>query len=138
MVKAAERDCKREEKEAEEEAKCAAKKTWTVEDDATIVRMVGDGYSCSEIASELGKDLKRGDICYKWINHLEESSGIIKPAVKVGRKSSITWTADVDAAMVRMRTDGDSFPKIASELGNGLSTNDIQNRWNRHLKDKLQ
>jgi len=138
VAKAAERDRKREEKEAEEEAKRAAKKTWTAEDDATIVRMVGDGYSCSEIASELGKDLKRGDICYKWINHLEESSGIIKPAVKVGRKSSITRTADVDAAMVRMRMDGDSFPKIASELGNGLSTNDIQNRWNRHLKDKLQ
>jgi len=37
-----------------------------------------------------------------------------------------------------MRADDISFAKIASELGNGLSKNDIVNRWNRHLKDKLQ
>ena len=51
---------------------------------------------------------------------------------------SITWTADVDSTIVRMRTDGDSFAKIASELGDGLKFSDIKNRWNRHLKDKLQ
>ena len=51
---------------------------------------------------------------------------------------SITWTADVDSTIVRMRTDGDSFAKIASELGDGLKDNDIKNRWTRHLKDKLQ
>jgi hypothetical protein len=39
---------------------------------------------------------------------------------------------------VRMRTDNTSFTKIASKLGNGLARNDIINRWNRHLKDKLQ
>ena len=49
---------------------------------------------------------------------------------------SITWTADVDSTIVRMRTDGDSFAKIASELGNGLKDSDIKNRWTRHLKDK--
>ena len=49
---------------------------------------------------------------------------------------SITWTADVDSTIVRMRTDGDSFAKIASELGDGLKDNDIKNRWTRHLKDK--
>ena len=55
-----------------------------------------------------------------------------------GFPSRITWTEDVDATIVRMRTDGDSFPKIASELGNGLASHDdIMNRWNRHLKDKL-
>jgi len=37
----------------------------------------------------------------------------------------------MDATIVRMRTDGDSFTKIALKLGNGLSTNDIKNRWNR-------
>ena len=107
-------------------------------DNATIVRMIGGGSSYSEIASELGKDLNRGDICYRWIDHLEESSGIIRPAVQLGEQSCITWTADVDAAIVRMRRDGDSYPKIASELGNGLSTNDIKNRWTCHLKDTLQ
>ena len=35
-----------------------------------------------------------------------------------------------------MRTDGDSFAKIASELGDGLKDSDIKNRWTRHLKDK--
>jgi hypothetical protein len=39
---------------------------------------------------------------------------------------------------VRMRADDISFPKIASELGNGLAENDIKNRWYRHLKDKMQ
>ncbi len=137
-MKTAERDRKRAEKEAEEEAKSVAKKKWTAKDNATIVRMIGGGSSYSEIASELGKDLNRGDICYRWINHLEESSGIIRPAVQLGEQSCITWTADVDGAIVRMRTDGDSYPKIASELGNGLSTNDIKNRWTCHLKDTLQ
>ena len=51
---------------------------------------------------------------------MKELSGIIKPAVQPGPKSCITWTADVNAAIVRMRTDGDSYKKIASELGNGL------------------
>jgi len=37
-----------------------------------------------------------------------------------------------------MRADDISFAKIASELGNGLTKNDILNRWNRQLKDKLQ
>jgi len=37
-----------------------------------------------------------------------------------------------------MRTDGDSFAKIASELGDGLTHSDIKNRWTHHLKDKLQ
>jgi hypothetical protein len=77
-----------------------AKKKWTAKDNATIVRMIGGGSSYSEIASKLGKDLNRGDICYRWIDHLEESSGIIRPAVQLGEQSCITWTADVDAAIV--------------------------------------
>ena len=39
--------------------------------------------------------------------------------------------------IVRMRVDDISFAKIASKLGNGLARNDIMNRWNRHLKDKM-
>jgi len=69
---------------------------------------------------------------------LKELSGIIKPAVQAGRRSSITWTAEDDATIVRMRTDGFTFAKIASELGNGLTNSDIKNRRTRHLKDKLQ
>ena len=56
--------------------------------------------------------------------------------MQTGPQSSITWTADVDSTIVRMRTDGDSFAKIASELGDGLKDSDIKNRWTRHLKDK--
>ena len=69
---------------------------------------------------------------------MKELSGIIKPAVKTGPKSSITWTADVTAMIVRMRMDGFSFAKIASESSDGLTNSDIKNRWTRHLKDKLQ
>ena len=69
---------------------------------------------------------------------MKKSSGITKPPVQRGVKSSITWTEDVDASIVRMRADDISFAKIASKLGNGLARNDIVNRWNRHLKDKLQ
>ena len=52
--------------------------------------------------------------------------------------SRITWTADVDASIMRMRADDISFAKIASKLGNGLKRDDIKNKWSCHLKDKLQ
>ena len=119
-------DQKRAEKEAEEEAQRAAKAAskaaerdakWTAEDNATIVRMIDEGSTYDKIASELGKDLKRMDIINRWHVYLKESSGIIKPAVPRGIKSCITWTAEDDAAIVRMRTDDISFVKIASKLG---------------------
>ena len=111
---------------------------WTAEIDASIERMIDDGVSSAEIASKLGNGLSKSDIYNRWKRHLMKSSSITKPPVKAGRHSNITWTADVDASIVRMRADGVSYAKIASELGNGLSKSDIFNRWNRHLKDKLQ
>ena len=69
---------------------------------------------------------------------MKESSGITKPPVQPGFPSSITWAADVDASIMRMRADDVSFDKIASILGNSLKRDDIKNRWNCHLKDKLQ
>ena len=101
--------------------------------------MIDDGFSYDEIAYKLGNDLLTTmDIYYRWTGYLKELSGIIKPAVKTGPKSSIIWTADVDVMIVRMRTDDISFAKIASKLGNGLTRNDILNRWNRQLKNNLQ
>jgi hypothetical protein len=142
-AKAAERDRKRAEKEAEEEAQRAAKAAqhdakWTADVDPTIERMIGGCSYYSDIALELGSGLKKHDIGNRWTGHLKELSGIIKPAVQAGRRSSITWTAEDDATIVRMRTDGFTFAKIASELGNGLTNSDIKNRRTRHLKDKLQ
>jgi hypothetical protein len=145
-VAKAERDRNRAEKEAEEaqRAERAAAKAserdakWTAEVDASIESMIDGGVSFSKIASKLGNGLTGTDIKNKWYRELKKSSGITKPPVQRGIPSSITWTEDVDASIVRMRTDGDSFPKIASELGNGLAENDIKNRWYRHLKDKLQ
>ena len=101
--------------------------TWTAEVDASIESMLDGGDSFSKM-----------DIKNRWYTKLKKSSSIIKPAVQSGFPSRITWTADVDATIARMRTDGDSFTKIALKLGNGLSTNDISNRWNRHMKDKMQ
>ena len=137
-VAKAERDRKRAEKEAEEEAQRVANPpgsiTWTAEDDATIVKMIADDVPCSKIASELGNGLSEDDIRNRWHRELKESSGIIKPPGKSGPRSSITWTADIDATIVSMKEGGSSFANIASKLGNGLKKNDIQNRWNRHLK----
>ena len=100
--------------------------------------MIDGGSSYDKIASKLGNDRTKMDIYKRWTGYLKELSGIIKPPVQPGPTSRITWTADVDAAIARMRTDDISFAKIASKLGNGLKKNDIKNRWNRHLKDKLQ
>ena len=100
--------------------------------------MINGSVSFSKIASKLGNGLTQMDIKNRWYRELKKSSGITKPPVKAGRHSNITWTADVDASIVRMRVDDISFAKIALELGNDLSTDDIRNRWNRHLKDKLQ
>ena len=123
-------------------AKAAAKAAerdakWTAEVDASIVSMINGRVSFAMIASKLGNGLSKNDITHRWHDHLKESSGIIKPFVQSGPQSSITWTDDVDASIVRMRADDMSYAKIASKLGNGLVRNDIINRWNRHLKDKL-
>jgi hypothetical protein len=123
-------------------AKAAAKAAerdakWTAEADASIVSMINGRVSFAMIASKLGNGLSKNDITHRWHDHLKESSGIIKPFVQSGPQSSITWTDDVDASIVRMRADEISYAKIASKLGNGLVRNDIINRWNRHLKDKL-
>jgi ribosome modulation factor len=111
---------------------------WTEEVDATIERLIEDGVSYAKIASKLGNGLSKNDITHRWHDHLKKSSSIIKPAVQCGFSSRINWTEEVDASIVRMREDGISFAKIALELGNGLSKNDIAHRWNRHLKVKLQ
>jgi hypothetical protein len=100
--------------------------------------MINGSVSFSKIASKLGNGLTRTEIINRWHRELKKSSGIIKPAVQTGPKSRITWTADVDATIVRMRAEDISCAKIASELGNGLKKNDIENRWNRRLKGKLK
>jgi len=146
VAKVVERDRKRAEKEAEEAqrvTKAAAKAAkgdakWTVEVDASIESMINDSVSFSKIASKLDNGLSTRDIKHRWYRELKKSSGITKPPVQTGFPSSITWTEDVDASIVRMRADDISFANIASKLGNGLKKIDIKNRWNRHLKDKLQ
>jgi flagellar biosynthesis GTPase FlhF len=145
-VAKAERDRKRTEKvveEAQRAAKAAAKAAernakWSAEVDASIESMINGGVSFLKIASKLGNGLTEMDIKNRWYRELKKSTSIIKPAVQGGVKSSITWTADVDATIVRMRAEDISYAKIASELGDGLKFSDIKNRWNRHLKDKLQ
>ena len=121
----AERDRKRAAEKAEEEAQRAAKVVerdarWTPVVDAEIERMIDEGYSYDKIASKLGNGLKMHDIKNRWNRHLKESSSITKPPVQPGFPSRITWSEDADASIMRMRADGVSFAKIASELGNGL------------------
>ena len=54
-----------------------------------------------------------------------KSTSIIKPPVQRGRPGSITWTVEVDGAILRMIVDGYSCAKISSELGNGLKKTSI-------------
>jgi hypothetical protein len=107
-AKAAERDRKRDVK-------------WTAEDDASIESMINGGVSFSKIASKLGNGLTQTDIQNRWYRELKKSSGITKAPVKTGPHSSITWTTDVDAMIVRMRTDDISFAKIASKFDQNQS-----------------
>jgi isopropylmalate/homocitrate/citramalate synthase len=134
MMSAEERKAAGEKSAATKAATKAAK--WTVEVDASIERMIDDGVSFAKIASKLGNGLSKNDIVNRWHRDLKKSSSIIKPAVQPGFPSRINWTDVMDATIVRMRTDGDTFSKIAS-LGNGLKQSDIENRWYNHLKDKL-
>jgi hypothetical protein len=127
-VAKAERDRNRAEKEAEEaqRAERAAAKAserdakWTAEVDASIESMLDGGVTFKKIASKLGNGLTENDIKNRWYKVLKKSSGIIRPARQGGFPSSISWTEDVDASIMRRRADGVSFAKIASELGNGL------------------
>jgi hypothetical protein len=116
----------------------AAKREWTEEVDASIKRMIEDKVSFAKIALKLGNGLSKNDVQRRWDRKLSKSSGITKPAVQPGFPSRITWTADADATIERMKADGIIYAEIAAELGNGLSKNDVQNRWTRHLKDKQQ
>ena len=101
---------------------------------AQITRMIVDGYSYDMIAFELGNGIKLSDINNRWNRHLKKSTDIIKPQVPSCRTSRITWTAEMDARIKRMKADGYSYAKIALELGNGLKRNDINNWWTFHLK----
>ncbi len=104
--------------------------------DALIESMINDGVSFSKIASKLGNGLSTSDIKNRWYKYLKELSGITKPAVQSGFPSRITWTADDDESIAKMRVDNISFAKIASKFGNGLKTADIHNRWDGYLKNK--
>ena len=104
MVKTAKRDRKRAEK-AQRVAKTAAKAVqrdakWSEEDDTLIESMINGGVSFTKIASKLGNDLTRTDIINRWHRELKKSSGITKAPVQKGLRSSITWTADVDASII--------------------------------------
>ena len=108
--------------------------TWTAEDDATIVRMIAGGSSYHKIALAIGKGLRGQDINNRWHRELKESSAIIKPPVKTGPHSSITWTAEDDARMI---LGCSSYPEIALAMGKGKGCRgqDINNRWYRELKE---
>jgi hypothetical protein len=96
--------------------------------------MIVDGYPYDIIAFELGNGIKSGNINNRWNRHLKKSTYIIKPQVPTGRRSIFTWAAEVDAQITRMIADGYSYDIIAFELGNGIKSGDIHNRWNQHLK----
>ncbi len=102
--------------------------TWIAEDDATIVRMIAGGSSYHKIALAIGKGLRGQDINNRWHRELKESSVIIKPPVKTGPHSSITWAAEDDSTIVRMIMSSSSYPEIASAMGIGLKVQDISNR----------
>ena len=64
----------------------------------------------------------------------EEAQRVAKIAAKAAERDT-KWTAEVDALIESMINGNVSFLKIASKLGNGLSTSDIKNRWYDHMKE---
>jgi hypothetical protein len=64
----------------------------------------------------------------------EEAQRVAKIAAKAAERDT-KWTAEVDALIESMINGNVSFLKIASKLGNGLSTSDIKNRWDDHMKE---
>jgi hypothetical protein len=91
----------------------AAKREWTEEVDASIIRMIKEKVSYAKIASKLGNGLSKNDVQHRWVRKLSKSSGIIKPAVQSGFTSRFTWTEDADATIVRMKADGIIYTEIA-------------------------
>ena len=70
-----------------------------MEVDKAIRSMIENGSTYDNIASELGNGLTWSDIYNRWTS-LKESSSIIKPFVHGGKQSSITWTAEVNEAIM--------------------------------------
>ena len=97
VAKIADRDRKRAEKEEEEAqraANAAAKAAqrdakWSAEDDASIESMMDDGVSFAKVASKLGNGLTETDIKNRWYRELKKSSGITKPPVQRGVKVAL-------------------------------------------------
>ena len=97
-----------------------------------IVGMIAGGSTYAKIPLAIGKGLKTNDIKNRWCRELKESPDIIKPPKQAGWQSSIPWTTEDHATIVRMIAGGSSYTEIASELGHNYD--DIKKRWRRHLK----
>ncbi len=94
--------------------------TWTAEDDATIVSMSPGGSSYTKIALALGQGLKKNDTSSRWHFKLKESPGIMEHK-RTGHRGNITWTAEDDSTIARMKAGGSSFSDIAA-LSKGHKT----------------
>jgi hypothetical protein len=90
-----------------------------------LVSMIVSGSSYAEIALAMDKGLGGKDINNRCLQHLKESSGIIKLPGKAGRHSGIAWTAEGDATIVSMNAGGSFYAGIASAYGKGLKKIDI-------------
>ena len=119
-AKVVERDCKRAEKEAEEEARRVAN---AAERDRKRAE------KAEEEAQRVAKAAQRDRKCAE--KEAEEEAQCVAKAAERDAK----WTAEVDASIESMLDGGVSFSKIASKLGNGLSKSVIYHRWNSHLKE---
>ncbi len=89
--------------------------------------------SVERVAKVVERDQKHDHKCTE--KEAEEAQRVTKAAAKAAQRDA-KWTAEVDASIGSMINGSVSFSKIALKLGNGLSTDGIKNRWNRHLKDK--
>jgi hypothetical protein len=68
----------------------------------------------------------------------KEAQRVAEAAAKAATMAAVRdakWSAEDDATIVKMIADDVPCSKIASELGNGRSQNDIRNRWHRYLKE---
>jgi hypothetical protein len=97
--------------------------TWTADDDATLVRMIGEGVSATIVAQHLGRS--RSAVCGRaHRKHLHFNSHICQPAPKRTQptKVLVRFTAAEDKIIIDMAAAGKSGLDISSALNRSKSS----------------
>ena len=101
------------------------RRKFTTEEDGKIKQLVEEvGYEWEEVSRELGTRTPK-QVRDRYLNYLQQ-----------GLRND-PWTPEEDAQVIRMRKKfGPKWVRM-SRLMPGRSSNDIKNRWHRHLAKQV-